>query len=167
MAYTSRRFQAPLLCLVAMAVSGALAVGGARPATPREPRPGEIPVSEPGNCAKPGATYVLTRDITSPTSGFFLGNDVTLDLNGHTLTYAAGYTGVPNCGFEDGLKVAVLVAAKSFSVAQCCRDVIGEKYGQNQRGAPANPDHELTGGIGPLSGRRRACNYQPYCKTGA
>jgi hypothetical protein len=74
-----------------------------QPTAPRALQAGEIAVTAPGNCDKVGATYVLTQDITSPASGLFLGQDVTLDLNGHTLTYAAGYEGFANSGFEDDL----------------------------------------------------------------
>ena len=70
--------------------------GSYKPLTPRLPRPGEIPISAPGNCPQAGSTFLLTKDISSPTSAIFLGKDVILDLNGHTLTYAAGYQGVPN-----------------------------------------------------------------------
>jgi len=63
-----------------------------------------IAVTEPGNCDKPGATYVLANDITSDRTALFLARDVTLDLNGYTITYAAGgYEHLPNGGFEDGL----------------------------------------------------------------
>ena len=66
--------------------------------------PGEIAVTAPGNCDKEGATYVLMNDIASPTSGLFLANNVTLDLNGYTITYAAGdYQHAANYSFEDGL----------------------------------------------------------------
>lgn len=77
-----------------------------QPVKPREAlKPGEVAVSGPGNYAKAGTTYVLTKDITSPTSAIFLGKDVTLDLNGHTITYADGkYEHLPNSGFEEGLK---------------------------------------------------------------
>jgi hypothetical protein len=75
-----------------------------QPTPSRELKPGEIAVTAPGNCDKAGATYVLTQDVTALASALFLGNNVTLDLNGHTLTYAAGYSGVPNCSFEDGLQ---------------------------------------------------------------
>lgn len=47
---------------------------------------------------------MLTQDITAKGSGLFLGKDVTLDLNGYTLTYATGYQGVPNSGFENDLQ---------------------------------------------------------------
>ena len=38
------------------------------PSAHRQPGPGEIPVSEAGSYAIPGATYVLVNDITSPRS---------------------------------------------------------------------------------------------------
>jgi len=66
---------------------------------------GVIAVSGPGSCGNPGSTYMLTRDITSERSTLFLGKDVTLDLNGYTLSYADGnYEHIPNYGFEEGLK---------------------------------------------------------------
>ncbi len=66
---------------------------------------GVIPVDGPGSYDQPGSTYLLTGDITSIRSTIFLGKDVTLDLNGYTLTYADGdYEHVPNYGFEEGLK---------------------------------------------------------------
>ena len=66
---------------------------------------GVIAVSGPGNYGKSGSTYMLTKDITSDRSTLFLGKDVTLDLNGYTLTYADGdYEHVANFGFEEGLK---------------------------------------------------------------
>jgi hypothetical protein len=70
----------------------------------RMPDIGEIPVSEPGSYDKYGATYILVNDISSPKSAVFLGKDVTLDLNGYTVYYAAGdYQHIPNYSFEDGL----------------------------------------------------------------
>jgi len=65
---------------------------------------GGIAVSQPGICDREGATYVLTQDITSEKSTLFLGKDVTLDLNGYTLTFADGnYQHTSNYGFEEGL----------------------------------------------------------------
>lgn len=65
----------------------------------------ETPVREPGKLDKPGTTYVLTQDIQAPGTVFYLGKDIVLDLNGHTITYCAGpYEHIPNHGFEDGLK---------------------------------------------------------------
>jgi hypothetical protein len=70
----------------------------------RAPGIGEIPIGKPGSYDKIGATYILTNDISSPKSAIFLGKNVTLDLNGYTLSYAAGdYEHVPNYSFEKGL----------------------------------------------------------------
>lgn len=64
-----------------------------------------IVVATPGVYDQPGATYKLSRDISSAGSAVFLGKDVTLDLNGHTISYADGpYEHLPNMGFEEGLK---------------------------------------------------------------
>ena len=66
---------------------------------------GVIAVTKPGNYGKPGANYMLVNDISSDMSTIFLGKDVTLDLNGYTITYANGnYEHIPNYGFEEGLK---------------------------------------------------------------
>ncbi|MBN2289628.1 MAG: hypothetical protein JXQ83_09880 [Candidatus Glassbacteria bacterium] len=71
----------------------------------RELPPGAVAVSGPGSYAGPGTTYMLTRDVSSPASAIFLGNDVTLDLNGYTVSFAdGGYEQVPNYGFEQGLE---------------------------------------------------------------
>jgi hypothetical protein len=65
---------------------------------------GVIAVGRPGICDRAGATYELTQDISSEKSTLFLGKDVTLDLNGYTLTFADGnYQHVANYGFEEGL----------------------------------------------------------------
>lgn len=64
-----------------------------------------IPVSKPGSYAVSGATYMLVNDISSPRSAIFLGKDITLDLNGYTITFAdISYEHVPNFSFEEGLK---------------------------------------------------------------
>ena len=66
---------------------------------------GAVAVTAPGNCDKPGTTYMLMNDITSSTTPIFLGRDVTLDLNGYTITFADGpYEHVPNSGFEEDFK---------------------------------------------------------------
>jgi len=71
----------------------------------RLPTGNEIPVNAPGSYAKPGAMYVLVKDITSAKSTIFLGKDVTLDLNGYTIKYADGnYGHIVNSGFEEGEK---------------------------------------------------------------
>lgn len=74
------------------------------PVQHRIPAAGEIPISESGSYDIPGATYLLVNDISSSKSTLFLGRDITLDLNGYTVTYADGnYEHVLNSGFEDGL----------------------------------------------------------------
>lgn len=66
---------------------------------------GIVAVSAPGYYGDPGTTYMLSRDISCDRSTLFLGKDVTLDLNGYTLTYADGeYEHIQNYGFEEGLK---------------------------------------------------------------
>ena len=65
---------------------------------------GVIAVSESGSYEKAGATYMLTRNIESSASAIFLGKDITFDLNGYTITYAADYGHVLNYGFEEDLK---------------------------------------------------------------
>jgi hypothetical protein len=71
----------------------------------REPVAGEIPVTGPGSYREPGKTYILVNDISDPMSVIFLGKDVTLDLNGYTITYAdGGYGHIPDFSFEEGLK---------------------------------------------------------------
>jgi len=48
---------------------------------------------------RPGATYLLTRDVTAPRTAFIVkGDGITLDLGGHTVTYGTDdgdrYSGV-------------------------------------------------------------------------
>ena len=90
-----------VVCIVVLCVAAGAASGEYRP-TPHKPlAPGAIPVTEPGNLDQPGATYQLMSDITSERTALFLAKDVTLDLNGYTVTYAAGdYQHVPNGDFE-------------------------------------------------------------------
>lgn len=62
-------------------------------------------INQPGYYGKEGTTYMLTQDITSDKSAIFLGKDITLDLNGYTITYADGnYEHIPNYSFEEGLE---------------------------------------------------------------
>lgn len=62
-----------------------------------------VGISKPGNYATSGTTYQLVQDISSATSPIFLGNNVTLDLNGYTISFADGsYENIPNYDFEDG-----------------------------------------------------------------
>ncbi|HPF01941.1 MAG TPA: hypothetical protein PLE95_01965 [Bacteroidales bacterium] len=71
----------------------------------REPESCEISVTGPGYYGEQGKTYVLMKDISDPGSVIFLGRDVTLDLNGHTLNYAEGsYDHIQNYSFEDDLE---------------------------------------------------------------
>ena len=66
---------------------------------------GAIPVTGPGSYDRAGSTYMLQNDIHGERSSIFLGKDVTLDLNGYTITYEDGnYQHVKNYGFEEGLK---------------------------------------------------------------
>ena len=88
-----------LVCLASMEVS-------AQYSQPehKEPTDDMIPVSKPGSYAEAGKTYMLVNDVSSQKSAIFLGKDVTLDLNGYTLTFAdATYEHVPNFSFEEGL----------------------------------------------------------------
>ena len=100
------------LRIAGVMVGAALVVGGSLPViaeykdTPhRALAPGEIAVTGPGSYAGEGKTYVLTRDVSSDRTAIFLGQDVTLDLNGYTVTFAQGaYEHILNYGFEAGLK---------------------------------------------------------------
>ena len=66
------------------------------------PVDGIIPVSKPGSYDVPGTTYMLVNDVSSPRSAIFLGKDVTLDLNGYTITFAdTSYEHIPNFSFEE------------------------------------------------------------------
>lgn len=78
--------------------------GQYKPVEHRIPSESEIALNKAGSYDIPGATYVLTNDISSPRSAIFLGKDITLDLNGYTISYADGnYGHVKNYGFEEGL----------------------------------------------------------------
>jgi hypothetical protein len=102
----------------------------------RRPAPGEVAVAGPGSYAEAGKTYVLTADVGSEMTPVFLGKDVTLDLNGYTVTFAAGtYEHVPNYGFEDGLKgwdVSRAPGAKVVSSA--VSPMVGQKILQLKAG---------------------------------
>jgi hypothetical protein len=98
--------------------------------THRELAEGEVAVSGPGSYSEPGVTYVLTQNVSSSRSAIFLGNDVVLDLNGYTLSYAdTTYEHVPNYGFEDGLESWDLNSAPGAKVEETARQqtFIGEK----------------------------------------
>ena len=87
-------------------------------------------INQPGYYGKEGTTYMLTQDITSDKSAIFLGKDITLDLNGYTITYAGGnYEHVPNFGFEEGLTgwdISDAPGAKVVNTAEV-HTFIGEK----------------------------------------
>ena len=91
---------------------------------------GVIPVSAPGSYDKPGTIYKLTNDIVSARSAIFLGKDITLDLNGYTITYAGGnYEHIPNSGFEEGFgswDISKAPGAKVVNTAEV-HAFIGEK----------------------------------------
>lgn len=71
---------------------------------PRALKENEIPVDRPGSYAIEGSTYVLLNNISSNASAIFLGKNITLDLNGYTITFAEGnYENIPNYDFEEGL----------------------------------------------------------------
>jgi len=61
------------------------------PAAAGEPAPAEgevISIDRPGVLDQPGATYRLTADVTAPRTAFMVkGDGITLDLDGHTITY--------------------------------------------------------------------------------
>ena len=93
------------------------------PTAHKTPSGNSVPVNGPGNYGIPGTTYMLVNDISSPKTTIFLGKDVTLDLNGYTIRYAAGnYEHIPNSGFEEGEKDWDHVA--NTSIGPCiCGDV--------------------------------------------
>jgi hypothetical protein len=91
--------------LLIVFITTSICVAQYQPVEHRTISENEITVKTAGNYAKAGTTYVLANDISSEKSTVFLGKDVTLDLNGHTLTFADGnYEHVPNYSFEEGLK---------------------------------------------------------------
>ena len=100
------------------------------PVQHRAPAEGEIPVSEAGILDIPGATYILMNDISSQKNAFFLGDNVTLDLNGYTVRYAdADYRQIYNSGFElglDGWDVSLAPGAKLVKTSEV-HVFLGEK----------------------------------------
>ncbi|MFB3890580.1 MAG: hypothetical protein ACE15C_01010 [Phycisphaerae bacterium] len=122
-------FRRILVSVFVVAALAACAMAQYKQTTPRKPAEGELAVDKPGSYAQAGKTYVLTADVSGEMTPIFLGKDVTLDLNGHTVTFAAGkYEHVPNYGFEDGLKdwdVSKAPGAKVVSSA--VRPMVGAK----------------------------------------
>lgn len=108
----------------------ALVLGQYNPVQSRELKANEIGISAPGFYGKAGATYVLTQNISSDRSAIFLGKDVTLDLNGYTITFADGdYPSFSNPGFEEGVAGWDLSKAPGAKVVNT-KDVhvfVGEK----------------------------------------
>jgi len=95
-----------LLCVVVAVAFAAGTVRAEYRPSPHKPlAPGAIAVTKAGNLDKPGATYQLMNDVTSDRTALFLGRDVTLDLNGYTVAYAAGeYEHLANGDFEADFK---------------------------------------------------------------
>ena len=91
---------------------------------------GAVAVTEAGNYTKAGTTYVLMKDIASDMTPIFLGKDVTLDLNGHSVTFADGkYEHIPNYGFEEGLKHWDTSKAPGAKVVSTVvRPLVGKKF---------------------------------------
>ncbi len=126
-----RRISRIALAAAATAFVASTALAGYQQVKPKMNLPaGAVAVTAPGSYAKAGTTYVLTEDVSSATSPIFLGKDVTLDLNGHTVTFADGkYERVPNSGFEDGLKhwdVSKAPGAQIRSTIE--RPMVGKKF---------------------------------------
>ncbi len=87
------------LCSLAQSVQPAYQQHASHPL-----RENSTEVSEPGIYDRAGASYQLTQNISAETSALFLGNNITLDLNGYTIRFAdGGYQHVPNYDFEHGL----------------------------------------------------------------
>ena len=98
----------PLSCFLPVVFLAALSIQAARAQYSQLPHKalpeGTIPVTRPGSYDRGGTIYMLMNDVSCEKSAIFLGKDVTLDLNGHTITFADGnYGHVANYGFEEGL----------------------------------------------------------------
>ena len=101
---TTRLFTSVVFCFLLACFPRAVNAQYQHP-VPQPVKEGSIAVSKAGVYAEPGRTYVLTNDISDPMTPVFLGKDVTLDLNGHTIRFAsAPYEHIPNSGFEEGEK---------------------------------------------------------------
>jgi hypothetical protein len=95
----------PTICIIALCVASVNVTAQYSQSKNKPLTENAIAISKPGSYAVSGATYMLMNDISSPRSAIFLGKDVTLDLNGYTITFAdASYEHVPNFSFEEGLK---------------------------------------------------------------
>ena len=111
------RFICSLFLIITCILLPSESYGQYNPVRHRLPESGEIPVTEAGNYGTEGKTYLLVNDISSPRTAIFLGKDVTLDLNGYTLTYSDGnYDHIANGSFEDGIRGWDLSKAPSASI---------------------------------------------------
>ena len=123
--------------ILALVIFSFRASGQYRETRHRDLPEGVVAVSQPGSYGEPGTTYMLTQDISSETTALFLGKDVTLDLNGFTVRYAAAdYEHIPNSGFEEGEKGWDLTRAPGAEVVST-KEVhvfIGEKILQLKKG---------------------------------
>ena len=81
-----------LISLLGLAFSFSADDVGCRPFAARQPQPDEIKVSSaPMVLDKPGGNYVLVKSVEAQASCFaIVAEDVTLDLNGHTVKYGTG-----------------------------------------------------------------------------
>jgi len=73
----------PTLALLLLALAASSSMLLSQPEAERV-----IEIGAPGVMDQPGATYLLTRDVTAPRTAFVVkGDGITLDLGGHTVTY--------------------------------------------------------------------------------
>ena len=94
-------FERSVTVMLTVFLASSVGVAEYQPTPHRPLAPGAIAVTASGNLDQPGATYQLMNDVTSDRTALFLAKDVTLDLNGYTVTYAKGpYAHVPNGDFE-------------------------------------------------------------------
>jgi hypothetical protein len=86
--------------------------------------PEPIKIDAPGVLDKDGATYLLTRDVTAPRTAFMIkGDDITLDLGGHTVTY----------GTEVGIDFCVGVFIRPAGQENAFAGVPAEGFGGGDR----------------------------------
>jgi hypothetical protein len=69
---------------------------GCQKLSSRAARADEIVIDSLPYCIDSAGSYILTRDLVSPSSGILIyASDVTLDLNGHSITYSSAVTPTP------------------------------------------------------------------------
>jgi len=101
------------------------------PPTPT-PTPAGNVISACGKITAPG-TYTLDRDISAAQGCLVVSaNDVTIDLQGHTVTYDAQPAGFPNESFEDGFTDWDVTAAPHARVAPDTEWLGSATEGHNQ-----------------------------------